>query len=176
MIFVTLTLQNALCLASMTESSASQESAKQEMQTNSTGDQNENEETGSDGHETKQPEQNENENETVNETDDSGEDKSKESEIENEAKETSDEAKTEVNESTTEVESKPEVELNPELPKEESNEKQQNDKKAARTRPLDSAQLGRYVWERVTKSYKETAQNLNDFLKNKLEYVESIRL
>ncbi len=32
------------------------------------------------------------------------------------------------------------------------------------------------VWEKVTKSYKETAQNLDDFVKNKLEYVASLRL
>ena len=41
---------------------------------------------------------------------------------------------------------------------------------------LDTSQLVRNVWDKVTKSYKETAQNLNDFVQNKLEYVSSIRL
>ena len=41
---------------------------------------------------------------------------------------------------------------------------------------LDTSQLVRNVWDKVTKSYKETAQNLNDFVQNKLEYVASIRL
>ena len=38
-----------------------------------------------------------------------------------------------------------------------------------------SALVGK-VWEKVTKSYRETAQNLNDFVKNKLEYVATIKL
>ena len=41
---------------------------------------------------------------------------------------------------------------------------------------LDTSQIVRTVWDKVTKSYKETAQNLNDFVQNKLEYVASIRL
>ena len=41
---------------------------------------------------------------------------------------------------------------------------------------LDTKQIVRTVWDKVTKSYKETAQNLNDFVQNKLEYVASIRL
>ena len=41
---------------------------------------------------------------------------------------------------------------------------------------LDTKQIVKTVWDKVTKSYKETAQNLNDFVQNKLEYVASIRL
>ena len=65
----------------------------------------------------------------------------------------------------------------------ESEEKDNNDSESKNEKHLDEKvldmdtwQLFRNVWDKVTKSYKETAQNLNDFVKNKLEYVASIRL
>ena len=60
----------------------------------------------------------------------------------------------------------------------ESEEKASNDSesKNAKVLHMDTSELVRNVWDKVTKSYKETAQNLNDFVKNKLEYVASIRL